>query len=463
MSLFKKFPDSVTLIMGILLVFILMTWIIPAGEFERTKNKDGREVVVPGTYQTVAASPQGPGAFFTAPIKGFISAAEIIAFVFLVGGAFSIVNKTGAVNAGLANIIRLSKRKPKYKRWVIPVLMVLFSLGGATFGMSEEVLVFILITIPLAIALGYDSIIGVAIPFVGAGVGFAGAFSNPFTIGVAQGIAEIPLFTGIEYRLVVWSIMTLIGVGFVMWYALRLEGDKTRSLVYKIDSERDINENDHENEVLTNSHRLVLLSFTVTIFLLIYGVTKWGWYIEEISGLFIGFGIAAAILGRLPVSSAVNAFIEGAKEMVLAALIIGLSKGLLVVASEGKIIDTILHYIATGAKQFSPVISAEIMFLFQSLLNFFIPSGSGQAALTMPIMAPLSDLLGVSRQTAVLAFQFGDGLSNLIIPTSGVTMGILSIAKIPYNIWLKWMLPLFLMLCLTAMLLLIPPLTLFSW
>ncbi|MCB0570416.1 MAG: YfcC family protein [Phaeodactylibacter sp.] len=459
----KKFPDTIVIIMAIMLVFLLLTWVVPAGEFQRA-SLNGRQVIVAGSYTRVEPSPQGIGAFFQAPIKGFTAAAEIIGFVFLVGGAFSIVTRTGAIDAGLQSIIRLSERKPGYRNWIVPLIIALFSLGGATFGMSEEILVFVLITIPLGIALGYDSITGVAISFVGAGVGFAGAFLNPFTIGVAQGIAELPPASGMGYRLIVWGITTTVGIIYIMRYANRVAKDKQKSLVYDIDKERDLVHMEPENHLdFTLPRQITLWLLAAALALLVIGVSKWDWYIDEIAGLFVALGVAAAIVSHLTMDESIKAFKEGAKDMMVAALVIGLARGLLVIAEEGRIIDTILNSLASASEGMPDAITVEIMFLFQSCLNFFVPSGSGQAALTMPIMAPLSDLLGISRQTAVLAFQFGDGLSNMIIPTSGVTMGILAIAKIPYNVWVRWFLPLFLLLCLVCALLLLPPLFLFSW
>ena len=459
----KKIPDSILIILGILILFILMTWIVPPGEFQRTEF-NGRTVVVPGTYTQVEANPQGPAAFFLAPIKGFIAAAEIIAFVFLVGGAFSILTGTGAVDAGLYRILQFSRKHPAYKKWIIPIIITLFSLGGSTFGMSEENLVFVLVTLPLALALGYDSITGVAICFVGAGAGFAGAFINPFTIGVAQGIAQLPPGSGMGYRLIVWVIMTLVVIWYIMRYANRIEKDPTKSPMYEIDQERDgTHYEDTTNLEFNTSRKLVLLGLIASLGILIYGVSYWDWYIEEIAALFIGLGFAAALLGRLKGNDAVKLFMNGAKDMMTAAMVIGLARGLLVVAEEGRIIDTILNGIAEGTQGVPRFMTVEIMFVLQSCLNFFVPSGSGQAALTMPILTPLSDILEISRQSTVLAFQFGDGLSNLIIPTSGVTMGILAIAKIPYQTWMKWMLPLFLIMTLLAILLLLPPMFLFEW
>lgn len=459
----RKIPDSVLIILGILIVFIALTWVVPPGQYQRTEIGD-RTVVVPGTYERVEANPQGPGAFFLAPIKGFVAAAEIIAFIFLVGGAFSVVTGTGAVDAGLYRILQYSRQHPHHKQWVIPLVIILFSLGGSTFGMSEETLVFVLVTLPLALALGYDSITGVAICFVGAGVGFAGAFINPFTIGVAQGIAQLPPGSGMGYRLIVWLLMTLLAIWYIMRYANRVDKNPTASPMYEFDKERDLTHFDDVSKTeFTRSKALVLAALLLCLGVLVFGVMRWGWYIEEIAALFLGLGFLAAILSRFQPNDAVKLFMNGAKDMMTAALVVGLSRGLLVVAEEGRIIDTLLHSVAEATQDVPRFMTVEIMFLLQSCLNFFVPSGSGQAALTMPILTPLSDILEVSRQTTVLAFQFGDGLSNMVIPTSGVTMGILAIAKIPYNVWLKWMFPLFLLLTLLAMLLLLPPMLLFEW
>jgi uncharacterized ion transporter superfamily protein YfcC len=441
----KKFPDTLLILMSILLVFVILTWIIPAGTFDRVEM-NGRQVVVPDSYERIEASPQGVGAFLMAPIKGFIGAAQIIAFVFLIGGAFAMINKTGAMDAGIHAVLESSRKNKQIKRWSIPLLMTMFSLGGATFGMSEEVLVFVMITIPLGIALGYDSIVGVAISFVGAGAGFAGAFLNPFTVGVAQGIAELPPFSGMSYRILAWVIMTIGAIIFVMRYARKIEKNPESSPVFELDAQRDDPIVNGKGLDFTRRHKWVLWLLLLSLVVLVFGVSEWGWYINEITGLFMALGILAALIGGISMDDSVSSFKQGAKDMMVPALVIALAKGLIVVAEDGRIIDTMLNSLASMANGLPKGLSVEMMFIFQSLLNFFIPSGSGQAALTMPIMAPLSDLLGVSRQVAVLAFQFGDGLSNLIIPTSGVTMGILAIAKIPYNVWFKWMLPLFLIL-----------------
>ena len=451
----KKIPHTLVIVSVILLIFLVLTWIIPSGTFER-QELNGRQVVVPGTYHPVESDPQGLMALLTAPIRGMVSAGQIIAFVLLIGGAFGIVTQTGAINSALAGILGMTRKNPKVRKFIIPIIMFLFSFAGASFGMSEEVMVFILITVPLAIALGWDSLTGIAIPFIGAASGFAGAFSNPFTIGIAQGIAEIPIFSGWEYRLFVWLILMMAAIAFVMWYARRIEKDPEKSLVYELDRKRDLSVF-HTNEDLdfTLSRKLVLAIFIASILLLIIGVNIWDWYINEIAGLFVGMGLLAALVYRLPAGTTVKAFLDGAKDMMTAALVIGLTRGMLIIATDGKIIDTILAGIAGSMGDLPKVISVQMMFVFQGIMNFFVPSGSGQAALTMPLMAPLSDLIGITRQTSVLAFQLGDGLFTNIFPTSGVTMGVLAIANIPYQVWLKWFVKLLLIFFVTAMLLLV--------
>ncbi|OHX66157.1 YfcC family protein [Flammeovirga pacifica] len=456
----KKLPDTLVIATTILLLFIGLTWLIPAGEYSR-EIMNGRNVLIPDSYQQVEEAPQGIASFFTAPMKGFISAGEVIAFIFIVGGAFGMLNKTGAIEAGLQRLVEFSNQHAIYKKIIIPFVIVVFSIAGATFGMSEEVLVFILITIPMAKAMKLDAIVGVAIPFVGAGAGFAGAVSNPFTIGIAQGIAEVPLFSGWEYRIFVWFVFTIITIIYIMSYVMKLSDNPSASLLKNEEGETKIDTT--ENIDFNYQRMLVLLLFVLGIVGLGIGVAKYEWYMIEIGGLFFAIGLLSCLICKIHVDEISKGFTSGAKDMMTAALVVAFCKGILIVASDGKIIDSVLYGIATVVSDLPKVMSLEAMFIFQSALNTFLPSGSGQAALTMPIMAPLSDLLGISRQSAVLAFQFGDGLTNLIIPTSGVTMGVLSIAKIPYGVWVKWMGPLLGILMVVAAILLLVPMYFSVW
>jgi uncharacterized ion transporter superfamily protein YfcC len=325
--------------------------------------------------------------------------------------------------------------------------------------MCEETMPFILIFVPLALSLGYDTITGVAIPFVGAAAGFAGAFFNPFTVGIAQGIAKLPLYSGVGFRLVIWAVGTAMAVAFVMRYAGRVRRDPRLSPVFEEDEERrrtlDLDKVGLEKVEVTLRHKLVLVLFLLGMALLVFGILKYKWYINEIAGLFLALGILAGILGRLSGEEAARSFIEGAKDMINAALIIGCARAILVVATEGKIMDTMLHGMETSIARFHPVVSAQLMFASQCVINFFVHSGTAQAALTMPIMAPLGDLVGITRQTSVFAFQLAEYI-NPILPTSGVTMGVLGLARLRWDKWARWFLPLMLAWVVFGLLALVP-------
>ncbi len=455
-----KLPNTLVLIFSIMLLTAVLTWILPGGEYERIE-KDNREIIDPESYREIDSIPQGLGAILQAPIKGFVSAANIIAFVLIVGGAFTIIQKTGAIDAFIHRIAAAHQKSGLVQILIIPLTMAIFSIFGSIFGMSEEVIPFILVFVPLAISLGYDSIVGVSIPFLGAGAGFAGAILNPFTIGIAQGIAELPISSGLNYRLIVWFLLTGIVVAFVYMYARRIRKNPRRSIMWEADQYwRDrVSENydQNGNGQFSKQHRLILILFAGAMLLLPIGVKYFGWYINEISALFFGLAIITGIISHLTINELAENFADGAKDFIVVAFIIAFAKSIVVIASDGQIIDSILHGLSGLVSGAHPVFAAQLMFVVQSTINVFIPSGSGQAALVMPIMSPLSDLIGVTRQTAVLAFQMGDGLTNMIIPTSGVTMGVLGVARIPYEKWFRWMLPLQIILFVMALLLLIPP------
>lgn len=455
----KKAPNTYLIIFGLLVIVALLTWVIPGGEYD-TVQKNGKNIVDAESFRYVESQPRGVLDVLKAPIQGFVQASLIIGFVLLVGGVFAVFQKTEAVDSVIMGITHAYDRYGFLRPILIPLFIVLFSLAGAVFGMSEEVIPFVLLFIPLFIRLGYDTITGIAVPFVGAGAGFAGAFLNPFTLGIAQGIAEVPLFSGIGYRLVVWGVVTLVTIVFIVRYAEKIKKNPEKSITYEADSIRRREMKEHEPTsfaALTMRHKIILLLFLSGLGVIIYGVLKLEWYIEEIAAVFLITGILIGITGKLSGDEIVGSFISGAKDLVGTALIIGLARGILILAEDGKIISTLLYTMAGTIQDFHPIISSQVMYLVHICINFFVPSGSGQAALTMPVMAPLSDLIGVSRQTAVLAFQFGDGFTNMIIPTSAVTLSVLSLAKIPWEKWARWMLPLEIIYIILALLLLIPP------
>lgn len=453
----NKAPDAFKIIVIILLGVTALTWIIPAGEFDykTITRPDGHEVevVVAGSFHAADSNPQILE-IFTAPFHGFLAVSDIIAFLFLVAGAFAIINKTGSVNAGLQTIIRAAKRRPGIRMVILPLLIFTFSICGCTWGMAEETLLFLIPTIPLVYALGYDAIVAVAITMMAAFMGFAAAMFNPFTVGIAQGIAGLPTFSGWEFRFIPWFLYTSITALFVMFYARRISRRPESSLLHGIVKLEDLQLEKQEEVEFTTSRKLVLLAFFVGLVILMIGVGKWGWSVTEIAGLFLAVGVFSALICRMKAQTAINSFLEGAGSMVMVVVLVALARSIQIVAEDGMIMHTILYHVARLVEGLPAYVSVQVMFFVQGIINFFIPSGSGQAAVTMPIMAPLGDLLGISRQTTVLAYQFGDGLFNLVIPTNAVLMAALAMAKIPFKIWIKWIAKLMVILILTSMILL---------
>ncbi|MCG3087727.1 YfcC family protein [Sporosarcina cyprini] len=435
----KKKPlhiNAFVLLFFVVLLSAVLTYIMPAGEYDRVE-KDGRTLVVPDSFHWAESSPVGFFHAFTSFHEGMVNAAGIIFFVLIIGGSFGILKATGALDA---LIVSLTRKLGKRELLLIPVLMLFFGAGGTLMGMAEETIVYIAIVTPLAIALGFDAIVGFAIVSVGANIGFMSAVLNPFNIGVAQSIADLPTFSGIGLRIVLFFTLYSAGVLYVFRYAKKVKTNPELKFIGQL--QKDTHENAENMTKLTNRHKWILSLFLFNFIILIFGVIKLGWYITEIAALFLLFGVVIGLIGKLGPNKMADSFIDGAKELIGGALIIGFAQAILVVIQDGKLIDTILYYASSVLGELSPILNAIGMFVVQLFLNFLVPSGSGQAALTMPILAPLSDLVGVTRQTAVLAFQLGDGISNALFPTSGVLLAGLAVAGIPFTRWIKWVFPL---------------------
>ncbi|WP_428898311.1 putative membrane protein YfcC [Parelusimicrobium proximum] len=458
----EKFKLNTYMLVFCILIFTAaLSWVIPTGQYDRIEA-DGRTMTVAGSYHKVDANPQGIGNILLAPIKGFQACSDIIIFILVIGAVFTIIERTGTVNVIIQNISYFFSNNQKYKKFFIPVCMFAFSLCGAVFGMEEETIIFVPIFIPLALSLGYDSIVGLAVPFLGAFAGFCSAFINPFTVGIAQKIAELPMYSGWEYRIVVWFIATSVVAIYVSRYGAMVLAHPSKSVTYEMDLEKKaelkiVNEIEVKNPKIEMSHKLVISFFIVGMMVLFVGVTRFGWYIDEIAALFLGLGIICAACAKMGITETTDSIIEGMKNMIGVCLLITLARSIIIVANEGNILDTILHWMALGVGKLPNYLAAQAMFVFQTVLNFFIASGSGQAVLTMPIMAPLADLVGVSRQTAVLAYQFGEGWGNPIIPTAPVTVAVLAIAGISWTKWIRWFIKLEIILIIMSMLLLVPP------
>lgn len=520
----KKIPHTYTIISSIILICAVLSWIIPAGEYERrTVEVNGalRTVIADHSYHTVEAAPQ-TWQVFSSLLEGFESQAGIIAFLLIIGGAFQIMNNSRAIDVGIFSFLRFTQGLERY-HWmkkmgvnniVMAMIMVLFSLFGAVFGMSEETLAFIIIIVPLAISMGYDSITGLCMVYVAAHVGFAGAILNPFTIGIAQGLSDLPLFSGVEYRLFCWAVLTILLIMGVLLYARRVKRNPALSPMYQADEYWRNRKSMGNEEVVyhvprqsyiiyvlitgalivfsvlypfttfqvgnisvsfcavpvftllfavsgglglrKSFHFFILSILAFTVIFLVVGVMGYGWYLPEISAIFLAMGICSGFAAGKNSDGIIKLFLEGAKDILSAAIVVGLAGGIIRILQQGHIIDPILHALASLMNEAGRVASIGVMYSIQTLINIIIPSGSAKAALTMPIMAPFSDVIGISRQATVMAFQFGDGFTNMITPTSAVLIGALGIARIPYEIWVKWFLRFLLVFIIIGFLLLLP-------
>lgn len=471
-----QFPHTYIIIFGVILAAALLTVFIPLGKYdtkEITYTVNGEEktktVLDPDSFEYVLDE-DGNKVTKVAPLFGtedfggqgilnyvfegmtvgdkYGTAVGIIAFILVVGGAFGVVLRTGAVEAGIMRVIALMNGKEIF---LIPVLIVLFSLGGAVFGMGEEAIPFVMILVPMFIAMGYDAVVGIMCSYVATQIGFGTSWQNPFGLAVAQGIADIPVMSGAWFRIPMWIFFTGLTIVFTMRYASKIKKNPRSSVAYESDSQyREEFAVESQKELpFTLGHKLVILTIAVCIVWTIWGVVTQGYYIPEIASQFFVMGLVSGIIGvvfhlnDMRLNDIAKSFDKGAADLLGAALCVGMAQGIIIVlggtsATDGTVLNTILHSISEGMKNFPPAISAWFMYIFQSVFNFFVVSGSGQAALTMPVMAPLSDLVGVQRQVAVVAYQLGDAFTNFIVPTSGCLLGALAAAKLEWGNWAKF-------------------------
>ena len=464
-NLATRMPDAFVILFFVVLLAALMTYIVPAGYFETaetTRIVDGKEVtrtlIQPESFKVAVDNSAGVAVFSGSKEPGFInyafegmvsgdrmgSAVGVVAFILIVGGAFGIIMHSGAVNNGIMALISKTKGADVV---IIPLMFFLFSLGGAVFGMGEEAIAFCIVLTPLVIALGYDAITAVLITYVATQVGFATSWMNPFSIAIAQGIADVPVLSGADFRIVMWMIFTLTGIIFTMRYGAKVKANPDTSLSYQSDFYFRRQQSAQVISQYNKIDTLILLTLLAGILWVIWGVVMYEYYIPQIATQFFAMGIVVGIIcvmsGRMSVNCVSESFQNGAKELLPAALIVGMAKGIVLLlggddATSPSVLNTILHHAGSAMSGVSETGSAIFMYVFQSIFNFFLASGSGQAALTMPLMAPLSDLVGVSRQIAVLAFQLGDGLTNIIIPTSASLIGCLGVARLDWSTWVRF-------------------------
>jgi len=412
-----KVPNTYTIIFGMIVLSAIATWLMPGGQY--VTHEDGTL-----TYESIESVPQSLSVF-TALYNGFVKQAGIIVFILIVGGAFWLLNATGAISVGISRFI---DKVGHYDKVVLIAITLLFSLAGAIFGMSEETIPFVGIVVPLVISMGYDAFLGMFIVYVAANIGFSSAFLNPFTVGIAQEMAELPMFSGMEYRIACWALLTLLFIGFIMVYA-----KKTKNTELRVAQA----ETSETGERLSRRQQWILVVLFATIVLLVVGVTCFGWYMAEISGLFLAMGIVCGIIAGYDANRIIKEMMDGAKDILSSAMVVGLASGIIVILQDGHIIDSLLHAMQAALNDTGKVGSLTAMYGIQTVINTVIPSATAKAAITIPIMAPFSDMVGVSRQAMVLAFQFGDGFTNMITPTSGVLIASLSMAHITYTDWVR--------------------------
>lgn len=440
-------PHVITLIFFLIIIVAVLTWILPSGEFERTimeTSTGEREVAVAGTYHTVAKVAedgtdlrQGIAQILMAPGKGIQSMVEVLAFVFIIGGVFQIMAKTNALNMGIQKVVKKLGSKDVL---IIPILMALFGLGGSTFGMSDELVPFYLLIMPIMFAMGYDSMTTFMTVCLSATVGYAASTVNPFCVLVAQGIAGIQGNPQLVFRMIQWVIMMAIIIAFVTWRAMKIKKDPEKSITYQDDlrKKKEMGGEDVDfNQNMTLRQKLVLVTFVLGMVLVVFGLVKFGWYMNELSMCFLGMGILMGIFGGLTEKEIAEEFITGVKDIAFAAMVIGFCSGIMVVAQDGKIIDTILNALSNLVANAGNAVFAGVLYVVQSLLTLLVPSSSGLAALSIPILAPLCDLHGVNPEAAVTALQYGNQLTNLLSPVAGTTVAGLAVCRISFAQWWK--------------------------
>ncbi|KIN71903.1 YfcC family protein [Sulfitobacter guttiformis] len=452
------FPSAYTILFALIIIVAALTWVIPAGQYERVASQAlGKDLPVAGTYATTEANPQGFFDVILAPIAGFYdpgsysaNAIDVALFVLMIGGFIGVVTATGAIDAGIKRAMTRLKGREK---WMIPILMGLFALGGTTEGMAEETLAFYVLLTPVMIAAGYDALTAVAVILLGAGVGVLGSTVNAFSTVIASDAAGVAFTEGLMLRLVILVVCFVATTAYVMWYAARVKADPSKSLVFdrKAENEAHFKSTTDIATDFTGLHKIVLLLFGTTFAVMIWGVSLGGWWMAEMSGLFLFAGIGIGLIGRLGEKGLVDAFVGGARDLLGVALIIGLARGIVVVMDAGHMTDTILFWAEESIAGLNSVLFIIVMYWIEVALSFFVPSTSGLAVLSMPILAPVGDFAGVARSLIVTAFQSAAGVVNLITPTSAVVMGGLAIARVPYERWLRFVWPVLLGLTIIIM------------
>jgi len=435
-----RLPDAYIILFVFLVLAAVATYIIPAGEFETEESSEGIDVIIPDTYSIIDSNPAGFLDIFSAIVDGLISTSNLIFLVLIIGGVFAVIEKTGAIDALVTKIIRITRNK----EWMLIMLvMIVFSIFGTLGIIVNAVIAFIPLGIILARSMKMDAIIGVSIIYLGAYMGFAVAILDPLTIGFAQQIAEVPLFSGAGARVIMYIITMIATMSYVIWYANRIKKDPSRGILKDNPFPKDSNDGaELGRQEMKPKHILVLLALLLGIGAYVTGVFTAEWNLEEMAAVFLVVMVATALIGRIHVNDMVTTFMQGANSVLYGALIIGMARSIVVILENGMILDTVVNFMAVVTEPFTSTMGAIMLFIGNGIFNLIVTSGSGQAAIVMPIMSPLADIMGFPRQIAVQAYTMGDGFTNIITPLSGVLMANLAIAGVPYTKWVKFALPL---------------------
>lgn len=447
-----RVPHTLILLLGMMLVAYIATWLVPQGFFDTVTLDNGRQAVVAGTYslsdEQVRLSPMD---FLVAIPRALAAAQDVIFFVFIIGGVLSIARATGTIDALIG---RLLERFGKNPHLLIFMVIFCFALASGAIGTAGEYIPFVLILVGLCKAMQLDAMTAVGMVVVGYGIGYGVSAFSPFTVMVAQQVADVPLYSGIELRLAIFVPFVLIGFHHVWRYAKSVQADPSNSMTASLPCPLGGNDT-ADYPTLNLRHKIILFGLVAAIAAAVWGISQRGWYLYELGAIFILWGALTAVVGQLGADEAAERFIDGIKDLATTAILIGIARGIALIMEDGQILHTLVHAMSTPLSHLGAELAAVGMFIMQTILNLFIPSGSGQAYVTMPLMAPVGDLIGVNRQIAVLAYQFGDGFSNMIIPTNAVLMGIIGMAGVPYHLWFKFCFPLILKLMLAASIVLV--------
>lgn len=444
MTLKKKFkiPNAFIILFMLIAIIAACTWVVPAGNFERVQHPEtGITEVAANSYSLAETqSPVGLFKMFLCIQKGFVESGSVIFLIFFAYFCVFTIAKTGSLHGAIHALL---KKVDGRETLLIPIFMIIFSFSGSTYGEWDTIFGLIPIFVGVAIAVGYDAIVGLAMSGMAVAIGFASATTNPFTIGIAQAIAELPIFSGLLLRVVVFVVFTGVGIWWTVRYAKMIKKDPSKSLVLGIDmGSMEIDRSSLENIEFTGKRKLTIAMLFGTIFFIVYSTLKLGWYLDEMSAVFLLSGVIISIFWKISPDEMLENLMKACSEIMIGVLVVGMSRAVMIVMREGNILDTIIYAMYQPLQHAPRWLAAEGMLVFQNIMNLFIPSGSGQAAAVMPIMIPLSDLVGINRQVAVLAYQFGDGYSNLFWPTCGIAV-MASIARVPLGKWYRFFLPLF--------------------